>query len=349
MATVFTQICPGRTFCCILLVVVSLIVLNYNGEKLIKSCLDSLVKLDYAKKEIIFIDNASSDGSVNFVLKHYPNVRVIANTENSGYAGGADQAVRVSRGDFVMVLNPDIIFEPNYLNVLVARLRRDPEIGAIVGKLRKYNFERGEKTNLIDSAGLLMFRNRRCVDRGQGEEDHGQYDEAEEVFGITGACPLYRKSALEDIRVDNEYFDTSFFMYKEDVDISWRLRLRGWKCFYEPAATGYHGRGTGVFSRDSMRQVAKGRKKLSRFQKHYSYKNERLMRAKNDMWENVWCDIGPILWKELLMSGWIVLREPYLLRSFGQFLLGLPRAIRRRYQIMGRKKVNARQMRKWFK
>ena len=337
---------------------ISLVVLNYNGKRLIKTCLDSIARLNYKDKEVIFIDNASSDDSVEFVLKHYssrnngkPPVRVIANKKNSGYAGGANQAVRVSSGEFVMILNPDIVFEPDYLEALVRRLKADSGIGAIIGKLRKYDFEHGKKTNLIDSAGLEMLRNRRCVDRGQGEEDCGQYDRATEVFGVTGACPLYRRTALEDCKiggVNGEYFDSDFFMYKEDVDISWRMRLFGWKCFYEPKAVANHGRGTGVLSRAGVLEVAAGRSKLSKFSKFYSYKNERLMRVKNEFLTLVARDFLSILWKEILMTGWILLREQFLIKSFFKFLWQLPGALMKRREIMARVKVNAREMGKWF-
>lgn len=326
----------------------SCVIINFNGEKLLKTCLDSLARLDFKDKEIIFLDNASSDGSVEFILKHFPMVRVIANKDNSGYAGGANQAVEVSRGEFVLIMNPDIVFEPDYLKILVKRLETDRKIGAIIGKLRKYDFERGKKTNFIDSAGLVMYRNRRCVDRGQGEEDCGQFNRAEEVFGITGACPLYRRSALEDCKIADEYFDKSFFMYKEDVDIAWRMRLFGWKCFYEPKAVAYHGRGTGVVDRSTLWEVAKQRKSLSKFQKYYSYKNERLMRVKNELRGNVTRDFLPILWKEVLMIGWMVLREPFLWKSLGKFFLQLPKALLKRREIMRRKKADAEKMGKWF-
>jgi len=329
---------------------VSCVIINFNGEKLLKTCLDSLLKVDFGPggKEVIFLDNASSDGSVAYVLRHYPQVRVIANKENSGYAGGANQAVSVSKGDFILIMNPDIVFEPDYLKILVKRLEADQGIGAIIGKLRKYDFIHHKKTNFIDSAGLVMYRNRRCVDRGQGEEDHGQFDHAQEVFGITGACPLYRRMALEDCKIGGEYFDDSFFMYKEDVDIAWRMRLFGWKCFYEPAAVGYHGRGTGVVDRSTLWEVAKHRKGLSKFQKYYSYKNERLMRVKNELWGNVARDFLPIVWKELLMMGWMIFREPFLWKSLGGFLWQLPGAFWKRREIMKRRKATAQQMGKWF-
>ena len=327
---------------------VSLVILNYNGQKLIKTCLESVNKLDFKDKEVIFLDNVSTDDSVKFVLENFPNVRVVVNNKNSGYAGGANKALEISRGEFVMVLNPDIVFEPNYLNVLVKRLNEDAKIGAIIGKLRKYDFAKHEKTHLIDSAGLLMFKNRRCVDRGQGEEDRGQYNNAEEVFGITGAAPLYRRSALEDIKIFGEAFDSDFFMYKEDVDVSWRLKLAGWKCFYEPAALAYHGRGTGVLSRDSSLKVAANRGALSRFQRFYSYKNERLMRVKNELFSHALRDLPHILWKEFLMGGWILLREQFLFKSAWHLIKQLPRTLKKRKEIMKKLRVTAKEVRRWF-
>ena len=327
---------------------ISLVIINYNSEKLLKTCLDSIRALTYADREVIFIDNASADWSVEYVRAHYPEVRIIANYENLGYAGGANQAVRKSKGEFVVILNPDIVFEPDYFDVLVERMERDKKIGAIIGKLRKFDFAKGEKTNVIDSAGLLMYKSRRCVDRGQGEKDRRQYDVAEEVFGITGAVPMYRHAALEDISVNGECFDESFFMYKEDVDISWRLRLAGWKCFYEPRARAYHGRGTGAVNRATMVDVARARGGLSRFQKHYSYKNERLMRAKNELSLNVAHDFVHIAWREMLMTGWMCVREPYLFKSFFVFLKQFPGALTKRHAIMQRKKASAKEMQKWF-
>ncbi len=138
-------------------------------------------------------------------------------------------------------------------------------------------------------------------------------------------------------------------MYKEDVDISWRMRLFGWKCFYEPKALTYHGRGTGVLARSGIFEVAKGRKKLSKFQKFYSYKNERLMRVKNELSPLIVHDFLNILWKEILMTGWILLREQFLIKAFFKFLLQLSSSLRKRREIMMRVKVSAKEMKKWFK
>ncbi len=327
--------------------------LNYNGERLLKISLESLRRLHYTSpyinKELIFIDNASRDNSVALVEREFPEFKIIANKKNSGYAGGANQAVQLSRGDFVLIVNPDVVFEPDYLDVLIADLNRDSKIGAIIGKLRVYDFAKNNKTHVIDSAGLLMYRNRRCVDRGQGEEDSGQFDAPEYVFGVTGACPLYRRSTLEDCMVAGEYFDSDFFMYKEDVDLAWRMNLFGWKAFYQPAAIAYHGRGTGAVRRSDLKEVVKNRGGLSKFQRYYSYKNERLMRVKNERFVVLARDFFPIFWKEILMFGWMVLREPFLFKAVAEFFKQLPRAIKKRDEVKKKAKVNTKQISAWFR
>ncbi len=310
--------------------------------------MESIEALKGVETELIFIDNDSHDDSVEYIAKHFPQVRIIKNKINNGYAGAADQGIKESKGEFVMIVNPDIVFEPDYLKLLVAKMHADKKIGAIIGKLRRYDFQHDKKTNVIDSAGLLMYRSRRCVDRGQAEEDRGQYDTAEQVFGVTGACPLYRREALEDIEIFGESFDTHFFMYKEDVDISWRLLLLGWKSFYEPVAVAYHGRGTGVFDRAGAIKVAQNRKNLPQFTKHYSFINERLMRLKNEMPTHVLRDVLPIIWKEILMVGWMTIREPFLWKSMVQLFKKMPYALKQRKEIMKKKRASYRDIVRWF-
>lgn len=323
-------------------------ILNFNGEKYLKNCLGSVLALDMKDKEVIFVDNASTDKSLPFVEKNYPEVCIIKNDKNEGYARGVNKGIEKCKGDYILIINPDIVFEPDYLKNLIKRLHGDSKMGAIIGKLRKYDFDGKCKTNIIDSAGLKMYKNRRCVDRGQGAVDIGQFDSPEEVFGITGACPLYRKKALDDCKVEGDFFDGDFFMYKEDVDLSWRMRLMGWKCFYEPSAVAYHCRGTGVVLREKTLDVVANRKNLSKFQKFYSYKNERLMRIKNDLAANVRANLPSIVWKEILMMCWMTLKEPFLWKSFFVFLNQLPSALRKRKKILGRKTISAKEMQKWF-
>jgi GT2 family glycosyltransferase len=354
----------------------SIILIGYNSKKFLKHCLKGVESQTEESIETYFIDNASADDSVAYVSRYFPWVKVIDNPQNIGYVGAANQGIRMSHGKYVMILNPDLILTPDYIKLMLERMESDKKIGAITGKVIKYDFEKDKPTDKIDTTGLYCFRNRRIIDRGQGLIDEGQYDEPEEVFGVSGAVPIYRREALEDTKLPMltksrlrdfdyqelinsrppihdaddtiyEYLDEDFFMYKEDIDISWRLRLRGWKCFYDPTAVCYHGRGTGVLKRFTHWQVFKGRKSLSRFQKYYPYKNQRLMQVKNELWGNVWRDVFPIIWKEIIIFGYLLFLEPFLLKSFFVFWWQFPNARKKRRLIMARRKVSAKQMAHW--
>ncbi|MDP2624835.1 MAG: glycosyltransferase family 2 protein [Candidatus Peregrinibacteria bacterium] len=349
--------------------ILSIILIGYNSKKFLKHCLGGVEKQTLKNVETIFIDNDSSDDSVAYVKRNFKWAKIVDNRENIGYVGAANQGIKMSKAKYVMILNPDLILSPEYLKKIVAKLEKDKKIAAITGKALKYDFEKDEPTKFIDTTGLYCFRNRRVIDRGQGSLDEGQYDKEEEVFGISGAVPVYRREALEDIKlpmltkdrfhhddysdiefIENayEYLDEDFFMYKEDIDVSWRLRLRGWKCYYLPQALCHHGRGTGVLKRYTHWEVYQGRKGLSNFQKYYAYKNQRLMQIKNEMWGNFFQDFFPIVSKEILIFGYILFREPYLFKAIWKIFLQLPHALKKRRLIMQRRKVTPDQMAKWL-
>ena len=315
--------------------------------------MDSLNGQSHEKTEIILIDNDSQDGTCAYAQEAFPNVTAVCNSQNLGYAAAANQGIRMAKGEYMMVLNPDIILEPDYIEKCVRKMDSDEKIAAITGKLYKYDFAENRKTNIIDTVGLLSFRNRRVIDEGQGMKDHGQFSLEHEVFGVSGACPIYRKSALEDVKIPSgeergEYFDEDFFMYKEDVDLSWRMRIYGWKCFYLPAAQAYHGRGTGALKRFSHWEVLKNRSKLSKFQKYYSYKNQRLMQLKNEFVRGFLWNFFPIIWKEILIKCYMIFREPFLFKAFFHLITQIPRALKKRKYIMRRRRVSWREMEKWL-
>lgn len=326
----------------------SIVIINYNTRHLLKTCIDSLYNQTWKNLEIIFIDNLSQDGSCEYVQEQYPKVIPVCNTVNLGYSDGANQGISMAKGEYVMLLNPDIIFEPDYIEKCLQKMEEDQKIAAIAGKIYKYDFQKDCKTSFIDTAGLFCYRNRRVIDNGQGLEDKGQFDEAKNVFGISGACPIYRKTALDDVKIGDEYLDSDFFMYKEDVDISWRFWLFGWKCYYLPAAVANHGRGTGVFKRFTNEEVLKNRVKLNKFQKYYSYKNQRLMQLKNEQWLNFMHDFFPIVWKEILIFGYMIFFERFLFKSWWKMLMQIPRILKKRRYIMKHKRISWKEMQQFF-
>lgn len=327
---------------------VSIVIINYNTKKYLETCIQSLLAQTWSEKEIIFLDNDSSDGSFEFVSGKYPRITAVKNSKNLGYATAGNQGIKLAKGKYVMTINPDIIFEQEYVEYCVQKMEQDSRIGAIGGKIYKYNYENNHKTSFIDTVGIFCYRNRRFIDDGQGLEDKGQFDEEKEVFGVSGACPVYRRSALEEVKYKDEYFDENFFMYKEDIDISWRLRLAGWKCWYLPSAIANHGRGTGVLKRFTHLEVAKNRSRLNKNQKYFSFRNQRLTQLKNELAGNFIKDFFPILWKEILIRGYIIFREPYLIKACFDVIGKVPSTLKKRAHIMKTRKVDSKEMDKWL-
>jgi len=336
---------------------VSIVVINYNTVDLLFTCLTSLQDVVYSNKEFFVIDQGSSDDSVEMVRKKFPHVKVIEN-KNTGYAGGANKAYEVTDGEYLIVMNPDVTLEKDYIDILVKKLEKDQSIGAITGKILKTKPTDPEllknHTPLIDTTGLLAFKNRRVVDRGQGFEDKGQFEKEEEVFGISGCLAMYRRKALDDISIpmkifdsqyknsdETEVWDNDFFMYKEDIDVSWRLNLYGWKCVYTPDAVAYHQRGTQVLKRYTNKDVLKHRKSVSHFTRYFSYKNQNLMQVKNEIWSDVMKDILSLIMKEILITGYIVLREPKTGKAFLKLIVQLPRALKKRNYIQKHRKLSS--------
>lgn len=262
---------------------ISLVIINYNNKDYLQRCINSILSQTYKNIEIIFIDNESKDGSYEFMVEEYSNknILLIKNKVNNGYAGAANQGIKISKGKYVMILNPDIIMENDFIEEMYGFIEKDSSIGALSGKLLKYDFKNDKKLNYIDSTGIIMYKSTRCIDRGQNEEDIGQYDNSEQVFGVCGAAPLYRRSALDKIMVLDEYFDEDFFAYKEDIDLSWRLNLAGFKNMYHYKAIAYHGRGLGS-SKKGILNFINNRKSQSKFLRGISFRNHILMLYKNN-------------------------------------------------------------------
>lgn len=362
---------------------ISLILIHYNTPQYLEGCINSILTQTYPNIEIIFIDNNSPDKSgINFVKEKYgenSKVIIIDNTENLGYAKAANQGIRMAiegksaqeaimtstlgqsapekttlradfhPADYVVITNPDIIYTEEYFSKIINRMEKDPKIAAITGKIYKYDFDRQKPTNIIDTVGLFAYKNRRIIDDGQGLIDEGQFNEECEVFGVSGACPLYRVSALREAMIMGEYMDEDFFMYKEDVDLCWRFLLYGWKNLFYPRAIAYHGRGTGVYRRFFNKEVLRNRDKLSKFQKQYSFKNQYLLQAKNELWSNFFRNFFPIIFRKFATFAYITFKEPYLWGSYLKYLKQLPRALKKRSIIMKNRRVSAREMQQWFK
>ena len=210
----------------------SVVVLNYNGRRYLDTCLEALVaqQLD-GGVELLVVDNDSSDGSADHVRRRFSQVRVIESKANLGFAAGNNLGIEHAIGRHIVLLNNDTRVRPGWLAALVHAAESQTGVGAVTSKLVFM-----DRPSVIQNAGTMLLSDGSGADRGMGEEDRGQYELREEVFGACGCAMLLRREMLGDVGA----FDPAFFTYYEDTDLSWRMRLRGWRVVYEPLALVEH-------------------------------------------------------------------------------------------------------------
>lgn len=209
----------------------SIIIVNWNGAHLLPGCLDALRDQSRPADEVIVVDNASSDGSVDLLRSRYPWVRLIELDTNSGLARGTNVGIARAHGEIVVALNNDTIPAPTWLADLCAPLEADPDLGSAMSTMLF-----AHNTGIIASAGLQVYQNGLVVDHLVGDQYSSVSHAPRPIFGPSAGAAAYRRSMLADIGG----FDEDFFMYLEDADLAWRARLRGWESVYVPTATTLH-------------------------------------------------------------------------------------------------------------
>jgi GT2 family glycosyltransferase len=343
-------------------------IVSWNSARILGDAVESLRAQTLADFTLTVVDNASTDGSVDVVRERMPEATVLRNFKNLGFSRAHGQAIELARNRwadddrkgrssidrYVLVMNPDIILAPDFLEKLARGVDGRSEVGSACGKLlrvRRSRTEGGdpEFTDVVDTAGLAMRRDRRAADRGAGETDGAAFAEPREVFGVSGALALYRAEAVEALReVSGEFFDEDFFAYKEDVDVAWRLRLLGWKAAYVPQAVAYHYRGTGGSEKAGLAEMFRRRLGRSALVNRLSTRNHLLMLMKLDDWSS-----------RFLHAIWIVPHEAgkFLAtlvlspRALGAYLEAValgPKMWKKRRAIMRARKTPPKEIRKWF-
>jgi GT2 family glycosyltransferase len=209
---------------------VSVLVVNWNGRKFLSECLDGLRRQTYQPLFVICVDNGSSDGSVDFIHRHYPEVRIIAFSENTGFSAANNYAFKSIRGEYVALLNNDAVPDRLWMKHLVEALASHPDAGSAASKMLFW-----DKPDTIDRAGDAYSRAGTGLLRGRGDEAQN-FGKKEWIFGACAGAALYRTAMLKDIGL----FDEDFFLLYEDVDLSFRAQLKGYKCLYVPEAVVYH-------------------------------------------------------------------------------------------------------------
>lgn len=319
---------------------VSVLICTFNSRRVLPACLRALEQQDCGPLEVVIVDNASTDGTREVLagLKD-PQYQVILNDKNMGFAAAQNQAMRRSRGDWLLSLNTDVVLSPNFLSQLLDAAERDSRVGTLCGKLLRWNPSgEPEFTSTIDSTGIYFTRNLRHFDRGSEEPDQGQYEQMQYVFGATAAAALYRRAMVEDVSVEGEFFDEDFFAYREDADLSWRAQLLGWRCLYVPSAVGWHER----------RVTPERIRQLPLIINWHSVKNRFLMRIKNATPGTCLRLFPAIAWRDLLIVGYSLLVDRRLLSALASVWKKRQHTRRKRAWIQARRRIPERELRVWF-
>jgi GT2 family glycosyltransferase len=297
------------------------VVPNWNGADLLAGCLRSLQAQSYPAN-LVVVDNGSIDESIELLEKEFPAVQLIKLPENRGFAGGVNAGIRYALeqgAEAIALFNNDAVADKSWLENLVRALEANEQCGIATGKLM-----RSDKLH-IDSTGEQYSAWGMPFPRGRNQKDAGQFDKAEPVFGATGGASLYRAAALGQVGL----FDERFFAYYEDVDISFRMQLAGWKILYEPRAVAYH-------------QVGATSSKHGNFTRYHATKNFYLLYLKNMP--------GWLFWKYLIffklyalrLAGGSLVKGHFLtfMRSTLAALMLFPYAMKERSRIQKTRKVS---------
>ncbi|MBI4858853.1 MAG: glycosyltransferase family 2 protein [Candidatus Riflebacteria bacterium] len=306
---------------------VSVIVLNWNGADHLAPCLESVRRLTFPRRDLWLVDNASQDDSADRAERDFPEIGLIRNSTNLGYAGGNNVGFRSTRGDLVLLVNNDTVLDPDAVEPLVESFERDPDLASGAPRLLYY-----DRPDVINSAGLEIRADCQPSSRGMGQPDGERFREPTEVFGAHGACVMYRRSALERVGV----FDEEFFAYNEEFDLAWRLRLAGYRAGYVPASRVLH------------REAMSLRQRPDRIL-YLMERNRIWAMVKNLGWGTLVRRLPRLLLAEVqALRHCVGIRTAVPLRARWDALKGLPGMLGKRRRVQGLRVVPDRAIERWM-
>jgi GT2 family glycosyltransferase len=301
---------------------VAVVIPNWNGAKDLALCLDSLLKQTSISHTIV-VDNGSSDNSLHLIENKYPSVEVIKLRKNRGFAGGVNPGIKKAMEDgydYIALLNNDAIADKQWVEQLSSFLDENSKVGIVTSKI----YDQHKK--ILDSTGDIYTVWGLAFPRGRGEPANDKYDKHTEIFGASGGASLYRSEMFKEVGL----FDEDFFAYYEDVDISFRAQLAGWKVAYEPNAIVYH-------------QIGATSSKIKDFAIYQTLKNYPQL-----LWKNVPLKLLPKIFPRFVLAyfmiwGRAILRGKIWASSKGVLasIILWPKKLIQRYKIQKHRKVSA--------
>ena len=320
------------------------VVVTCNHAETLAACLAATAALEERPAAVVVVDNASSDGSAA-IARGYSDrlpLRLVEERSNTGFAAASNRALRATCSPWVLSLNPDCAPRPDFVGRLLAAAEESAggRTGSLTGRLLRARGAGLEAEPLLDAAGMVVTAAGRHLDRGAGEPDDGRYRERARVFGGSAAATLYRRAALDEVAYpDGQVFSESFFAYREDAELAWRLQWRGWGCRYVPEAVAAHRRGL---------RPERGRSGWAAVNRH-SVRNRFLLRAHcADLGWHLACFPRWLLRDLLVVAGCLTVETsslPGLLEAWR----GRRLARARRGWVLGRATASSAEVRSWFR
>jgi GT2 family glycosyltransferase len=285
---------------------VSIIVVSRDSAADLPLSLASAAGQRGVSLEIVVVDNGSSDSSREVARGFAPAARLLSLPDNAGFAAAMNAGIAQTSGRYVLALNPDCRLAPDFAATLARRLDARPDVGSASGRILRAEGPELAPTPRLDSTGIVFTASGRHFDRGSEETAEGRYLVEEEVAGVTAAAGFYRREALESARISTGYFDSDFFLYREDADLAWRLSRLGWKSLYVPTAVAWHRR----------RNLPDRRRGMPASANLHSVKNRFLLRINNQSRDQFFRTLVPTIARDLVVLGACLTIEPSSLPAF---------------------------------
>lgn len=286
---------------------VSIIVVSRDSAADLPLSLASAAAQRGVAVEIVVVDNASADSSREVARGFAPAARLLSLPDNAGFAAAMNAGIAQTSGRYVLALNPDCRLAPDFAATLARRLDARPDVGSASGRILRAEGPDLAPTERLDSTGIVFSASGRHFDRGSEEAAEGRYLLEGEVAGVTAAAGFYRREALESAKISTGYFDSDFFLYREDADLAWRLSRLGWKCLYVPSAVAWHRR----------HNLPERRRGMSIAANYHSVKNRFLLRINNQSRGEFFRTLVPTLARDVLVLGACLTVERSSLPAFG--------------------------------
>ena len=320
-----------------------------DGEKYIEGCLNAVKSQTYPNIVMRVFDNNSTDSTVQKAKEIFPTSEIIQFSKNYFVGGAFNRSLQHSTSPFVVMLCVDVVLDDMFIEKAVHAIQQDERIGVVQAKVFWYDKQNERKTDIIDTTGMQIFKSRRIINRGHGEKDTRKYETPHEIFCYEGAVPFFRRSALEDVKMgEREYLDEDFVWYADEVDLGWRMRLAGWKIWYDPRVVAWHDRSTTHTLSKSFKSFIQQRKHIDKHKRMLDIRNQRLAFIKNDLWRTALTHLPWILKREVMLLVYVVLFEQSSLKAYTGIIQMAPKMFKKRRHILHNKKLKHPHINQWF-